>query len=108
MLDRAAVRLPDGTFLPARQVLREGLPDFVPADLPLAEQVQVLLGRLREGDEDARLLLVDGRALAFDLEFRKEMQRQLKAGEFYTGPIDGDIGRGSRRALQLFATEGAE
>ncbi|KHQ49908.1 trypsin-like peptidase domain-containing protein [Mameliella alba] len=107
MLDRVAVRLPDGTFLPVRQVLLEGLPDFVPADLPLAEQVQVLLGRLREGDEDAHLLLVDGRALAFDLEFRKEMQRQLKAGEFYTGPIDGDIGRGSRRALQLFAA-GAE
>lgn len=107
-LDRVAVRLPDGTFLPARQVLQEGLPDFVPADLPVAEQVQVLLGRLREGDEDARLLLVDGRALAFDLEFRKEMQRQLKAGEFYTGPIDGDIGRGSRRALQLFAIEGAD
>ena len=108
MLDRVAVRLPDGTFLPARQVVLEGLPDFVPADLPLAEQVQVLLARLREGDEDARLLLVDGRALAFDLEFRKEMQRQLKAGEFYTGPIDGDIGRGSRRALQLFAAEGAD
>ncbi|MBY6116675.1 trypsin-like peptidase domain-containing protein [Mameliella alba] len=103
LLERVAVRLPDGSFLPAAQVLRDGLPDFAPADLPLDEQVKTLLARLRAGDEDARLLLVDGRAMAFDLEFRKEMQRQLKAQEFYSGAIDGDIGRGSRKALELFA-----
>ncbi|WP_323771824.1 trypsin-like peptidase domain-containing protein [Antarctobacter sp.] len=105
LLDRVAVRLPDGVLLPASQVLREGLPDFVPADLPLEEQVAGLLDRLRAGDDDARLLLVDGRALAFDLDFRREVQRQLKAAEFYSGPIDGDIGRGSRRALEQFAAD---
>lgn len=103
LLDRVAVRLPDGTFLPAAQVLKEGLPTFVPTDLPLEEQVSGLLARLRAGDRDARLLLVDGRALAFDLEFRRELQRQLKTAEVYSGAIDGDIGRGSRRALVLFA-----
>lgn len=102
-LDRVAVRLPDGTFLPAGQVLREGLPDFVPSNLPLPEQVAGLLDRLRAGDDDARLLLIVGRAMAFDLEFRRELQRQLKAADFYSGVIDGDIGRGSRRALELFA-----
>ncbi|WP_417208979.1 trypsin-like peptidase domain-containing protein [Antarctobacter sp.] len=105
LLDRVAVRLPDGVLLPASKVLREGLPDFVPADLPLDKQVAGLLEQLRAGEDDARLLLIEGRALAFDLEFRREVQRQLKAAEFYSGPIDGDIGRGSRRALELFAAE---
>lgn len=102
LLDRVAVRLPDGVLVPASQVLRDGLPDFVPADLPLSEQVTGLLDRLRAGDADARLLLVEGRGLAFDLEFRREVQRQLKTAEFYFGAIDGDIGRGSLRALDLF------
>lgn len=103
LLDRVAIRLPDGVLMPALQVLREGLPDFVPAGLSLPDQVADLLDRLRAGDADARLLLVEGRGLAFDLEFRREVQRQLKAAEFYSGAIDGDIGRGSRRALELFA-----
>ncbi|SNS77871.1 trypsin-like peptidase domain-containing protein [Antarctobacter heliothermus] len=103
LLDRVAVRLPDGMLMPALQILRDGLPDFVPTDLPLAEQVTDLLDRLRAGEADARLLLVEGRGLAFDLEFRREVQRQLKSAEFYSGAIDGDIGRGSLRALELFA-----
>lgn len=52
------------------------------------------------GDVQNTRFLIDKPNTFYTKAVREELQRQLKAGGFYTGGIDGDLGPGSRTAIE--------
>lgn len=71
-------------------------------DRDLERAAQYMLMALRMGDPFSRDQMVDNSS-SWPLDFRIELQRQLKEAGAYPGQLDGDFGPATRRAVaQIF------
>jgi hypothetical protein len=63
-----------------------------------------MLRALKANVQQAKDQMLGG-AKTWSEEFRQEFQRKLKAEDLYAGPIDGILGRSTKRAIETLSSD---